>query len=176
MSDEIPDRLKSILASEAIWLEPSPELDERIQSLGVSKGGRRVDSSLRRWLPGAAALAVLIVGAILTFDRPDWQMDLVATAQAPGASAVVSGWNEPEGTRLRFDISGLPEAASDRYYEIWLTSDAGLHVSGGTFSGDGVLTAMVGVRRGDFPRIWITLEAVDEDTGPSPKTLFDTGI
>jgi hypothetical protein len=176
MSDELPDRLKSILSSEALWVEPSPELEERIHSLGMARARQGGSRRLRTWLPAAAAVTVLIVGAILTFDRPDWQVDLVATPQAPGASALVSGWNEPEGTRLRFDISGLPEAATGSYYEIWLTSDEGLHVSGGTFNADGVLTAMVGVRRGDFPRIWITLEAVDENTAPSSATLFDSGF
>lgn len=176
MSEELPDRLKSILASEAIWIEPGPELEERIHSLGVARARQRSRRSLRTWLPVAAAVLVLIVGAVLTFDRPDWQMDLVATPQAAGASAVVSGWNEPEGTRLRFDISGLPQASTGRFYEIWLTSDDGLHVSGGSFNADGVLTAMVGVRRRDFPRIWITLEAIDADPAPSPDTLFDTGI
>lgn len=176
MSEEIPDRLKALLGSEAVWAEPSPDLEARIRGLaevGVHPSPAR---RLRVWLPAAVTMIVLITGAVLTFDRPDWQVDLVASAQAANASAMVSGWNESEGTRLRFDINGLPNAAAGTYYEIWLTSPEGLHVSGGSFNGDGVLTAMVGVHRGEFPRIWITLETLDDDSGPSPETLFDSPL
>jgi hypothetical protein len=176
MSDELPERLKEILSSEAVWVEPPPELGARIQGLaGISQplGALR---RLRVWLPAAVTLLVLVVGAFLTFDRPDWEIDLVATSEAPLASAVVRGWNEAEGTRLRLEVNGLDHAAPGMYYEIWLTSPAGMHVSGGTFAGDGVVTAIVGVRRGDFPRIWITRESLDDDSGPSPETIFDSPI
>lgn len=176
MSEELPDRLKAILSSESIWEEPPAELEQRIK--GLTRGVERPASSRlwRTWLPVVATLAILIVGAVSAFDRPDWEVNLVATEEAPNASAVVMGWNEAEGTRMRFDIRGLPAASPGTYYEIWVTSIDGRHVSGGTFQGDGVLTAMVGVRRGDFPRIWITLEQIDRDSGPSPETYFDSPL
>lgn len=174
MNEELPDRLQSILRSEAVWLEPSPEVEEGIRSLAATRG--RTRSKVRMWLPAAVTLLVLLAGAALTFDRPDWQTELIATGLAPDASALVSGWNEAEGTRLRFEIDGLPETPTDSYYEIWLTSDDGLHVSAGSFNGNGVLTAMVGVRRGDFPRIWITLEPIDDESYPSPDTMLDTEV
>lgn len=174
MSDELPPRLKAILETEAIWVEPSLGLEERIQTLASGGGYARPATRLRRWLPVTVSLAILLVGTAVTFGRPDWQLDLMATAQVPGASALVSGWNDDEGTRLRFDVNGLPAPPPGSYYEIWLTSDDGLHVSGGSFTGNGVLTTMVAVQRRDFPRIWITLEPIDEDSSPSPETVFDT--
>jgi hypothetical protein len=30
------------------------------------------------------------------------------------------------------------------------------------------------VKRSEFPRIWITLEEMGDDLGPSPTTYFDT--
>ena len=176
MSEEIPDRLKALLGSEAVWVEPSPDLEARIRGLADTRTQPNPPRRLRVWLPAAVTVLVLVSGAFLTFDRPDWQVDLVASAQAANASAMVSGWNEAEGTRLRFDINGLPDAPAGTYYEIWLTSLDGLHVSGGSFNGDGVLTAMVGVSRRDFPRIWITIETLDDESGPSPATLFDSPI
>ncbi|MCA1736967.1 MAG: anti-sigma factor, partial [Actinobacteria bacterium] len=176
MNEELPERLRSMLGSEAVWLEPSPEVEEEIRSLATTRARGGAAKKVRMWLPVTVSLAILLVGAALTFDRPDWQTELVATSEAPGASALVSGWNDDEGTRLRFEIDGLPETPADSYYEIWLTSDEGLHVSGGSFNGNGVLTAMVGVRRGDFPRIWITLEPIDEESYPSLDTVLDSKL
>jgi hypothetical protein len=72
------------------------------------------------------------------------------------------------------DIRGIEDAPSGSYYEIWMTAPDGRHISAGTFSGSGRVTAFAGVRRADYPRIWITLETADDDLGPSPETYFDT--
>jgi hypothetical protein len=174
MNEELPERIRSILSSEAVWVEPSSEFEQRIEQLAKSQVEVRRRRRLRLWLPVAAAVTTLVVGTLVTFNRPDWQMNLAGTTQAPGATAVVSGWSQGEGTRLQLDVEGLPDAPEGSYYEIWLTSADDLHVSGGTFKGDGSLTAMVGVRRGDFPRIWITIEQIDENEEPSSDTVLDT--
>jgi hypothetical protein len=72
------------------------------------------------------------------------------------------------------DITGIGDAPTGFYYEIWMTAKDGRHISAGTFNGSGRVTAFAGVRRADYPRIWITLEAADDDLGPSPETYFDT--
>jgi len=175
VSDELPEHLESLLSGEAVWVEPSAELETRVRNLALD--ARAADARVwgpRTLLPVAVAVLVLAIGAFLASGRPDWKIDLLATSAAPEASAVVSGWNEREGTRLELEIAGLPAVAPDAYYEIWLTSPDGLHVSGGSFTGNGTVTAVVGVRRGDFPRIWITRELVDDDPAPSPETYFDT--
>jgi hypothetical protein len=70
-------------------------------------------------------------------------------------------------------VEGLEPAPAGHYYEIWMTAPDGRHVSAGTFQGSGRVTASAGVRRSEFPRIWITLEEVGGDLGPSPETYFD---
>src|SRR5690606_28193477 len=105
---------------------------------------------------------------------PDWAMDLEAMPAAPGASARVRGWNMDHGTRMVFEVDGLDPTGPDAYYEIWLTAPDGRHVSAGTFRMSGRFEVMAGVRRSDFPRIWITRERADDDPGPFSETVFDT--
>ena len=168
-------RIRETLSASTFWEEPSPELAERVVAIGrAAKNVRPPGRRVLAWLPAAVAAAIFITGFALTFGRPDWELDLIPVGEDVEASAVVAGWNEPEGTRLRIEVDGVEPSPPGHYYEIWFTSPSGLHVSGGTFSGDGVVTAVVGARRSDFPRIWITLEPVDEDAGPSSETYFDT--
>ena len=159
-----------------MWEEPAPELAERIASLGrVATNQPRSPRWVRRLVPLTAALATLLLaGALLITDRSDWEVGLRGVGDGASASAVVSGWNEEEGTRLRIKVAGIEPSPPGHYYEIWLTSPDGLHVSAGTFRGDGEINASVGVRRADFPRLWITLESVDGDSGPSSNTYFDS--
>lgn len=169
-------RIRETLAEASMWEEPAPELAERIASLGrVATNQPRSPRWVRRLVPLTAALATLLLaGALLITDRSDWEVGLRGVGDGASASAVVSGWNEEEGTRLRIKVAGIEPSPPGHYYEIWLTSPDGLHVSAGTFRGDGEINASVGVRRADFPRLWITLESVDGDSGPSSNTYFDS--
>ncbi|MGH8958741.1 MAG: anti-sigma factor [Acidimicrobiia bacterium] len=169
-------RIRETLREASLWEEPAPGLADRIASLGrgaITQPRRQVGARLM--LPVAAAFAaVLVTGILLTSTPSDWEVDLTGVGDGATASAVVSGWNEAKGTRLRVEVAGIEPSPPGHYYEIWLTSPEGLHVSGGTFRGDGVINASVGVRRADFPRLWITLESFDGDSGPSSNTYFDT--
>jgi hypothetical protein len=169
-------RIRQVLGEQSLWEEPSPELEQRILSIGRAAGnGRSAAGGTRFLIPAAALVAVLVAGTLLWPDRADWEFDLAAVGGGQGASATVAGWNEEQGTRLRIEISGVAQSPPGHYYEIWLTSPAGLHVSAGTFRGDGVIDATVAVRRSDFPRLWITLESVEDgDAGPSSATYFDS--
>ena len=171
------ERIAPTLATPEIWDEPSPSLAASISAIG--KGAARPLpvrlGRYRAWIPAVVTALIVAVVGITTFDRPDWDLALTPVGDGIGADASVSGWNESGGTRMEFRLSGLEQSPTGHYYEIWLTSPAGLHVSGGTFVGEGVLTSVVGVRRADFPRIWITLEPMDSDGGPSPNTYFDSG-
>jgi hypothetical protein len=144
-------------------------IGQATENVPVARGGTRF------LIPAAALVAVLVAGTLLLPSRADWKFNLAAVGEGRGASATVAGWNEDQGTRLRIEISGVAQSPPGHYYEIWLTSPEGLHVSAGTFRGDGVIEATVGVRRSDFPRLWITLESVEDgDAGPSSETYFDT--
>lgn len=168
-------RWREMLMEPSIWEEPSGHLAGRIFE--------RVDSATRgsgfsrlRWLwAGAAALLVVLAGALVFANdsAPDWSIPLVAIAADPGTSAVVNGWNTSAGTRMELHVAGITSAPDGHYYEIWMTAPDGRHVSAGSFRGEGTVSAWAAVRRSEFPRIWITLEKMDDNLGPSPTTYFD---
>lgn len=175
--------MRNALAEPTLWEEPSPELGAQIESLlthaahdqrrSASSGGRR------RWWTAvavAAAAVVVVVGSLFATrgPAPDWEVALPATAEAPGAIASVKGWNVDSGTRMVLEVEGLDPAPSGYMYEFWL-SDGPLHISAGTFRTGGEIELWSGVARADFPRLWVTLEPIDEDESPSPHTVLDTG-
>lgn len=157
-----------------LWEEPSPGLAQRVLD-GVAGDADPRPSPTPWWIAaGVAAIAALVLGVGWMTGRPDWSVDLVAGPAAPGAGATVSGWNTSEGTRMIFDVSGLDDAPDGSYYEVWLTAPDGRHVSAGTFSRPGRFEVMAGVRRRDYPQIWVTLEPADGDLKPYPATVLDT--
>ena len=182
-------KLRAALASSSLWEEPSPDLAERIMQTVRDEDKRgeadkrsqsepRRPGIRRRGLFAQLALACLVVLAGAFYANrtlsADWEMTLVSASEHPEASAVVQGWSTGRGTRMVIEVVGLEDAPSGSYYEIWMTADDGRHISAGTFNGSGRVTAFAGVRRADYPRIWITLETADHDLGPSRETYFDT--
>jgi hypothetical protein len=176
-------KLRAMLSSHSLWEEPPPGLADRImEAVGSHDEGdweartipERRPFGHMAWV--AAALVVVLAGTFLATreSAADWEMTLAATEEAPEGSAVVRGWSTSRGTRLVLDVSGIEDARGGTYYEIWLTAPDGRHVSAGTFNGSGRVTAFAGVRRADYPRIWITLESANQDLGPSRETYFDT--
>jgi anti-sigma-K factor RskA len=164
-----------MLMEPSIWEEPSDHLVgrifERVENITRGSG-----SSRPRWLwAGAAAVLVVLVGAVVLAndDAPDWSIPLVAIVADSGTSAVVNGWNTSTGTRMELHVAGITPAPDGHYYEIWMTAPDGRHVSAGSFRGEGTVSAWAAVRRSEFPRIWITLEKMDDNLGPSPTTYFD---
>lgn len=163
------------------WEEPSATLEDRVVAMiaGPSPATSRVSMPIGRmgwWaVGGTAAVAVLVVAvwAGLRSPGPDWRIDLPGTAQAPTAMGVVEGWNEPGGTRLALDIDGLPPAPEGSVYEFWFSRDE-LHISAGTFISPDQVELWVGVSRAEFPRLWITLEPLDDDESPSGLNVMDT--
>ena len=167
------------LMDPVIWEEPSADLEDQVVAL-IS--GQRVDRQVgpgwfERWSrPLAAAAAVVIaVGLYVALRTPpaDWEVAMPGTDLAPGATSTVSGWNTDAGTRMVLAIEGLDPAPSGSVYEFWL-SEGPLHISAGTFTADGEIELWSGVSRADFPRLWVTLEPLDEDESPSGHTVLDT--
>ncbi len=158
-----------------VWVEPRPNLVEEVV-VAVGAAGSPLSRRLIRWV--AAAAAVIVVAAAGFAYRaltpgPDWTVALQPTERAPGAAASVRGWNTESGTRLAIEASGLDPAPEGFVYELWFSFED-RHVSAGTFAAVDDVSGWVGVRRGDFPRVWITLEALDSDAGPSRTTVLDT--
>jgi anti-sigma factor RsiW len=177
-------KLSSTLSSHSLWEEPSSDLSERI--LQTVRGQDERDHADKRTQPehqrtalfvGVAVTLLIALAGTLFATRSlsaDWEMTLASSEELPEATALIRGWSTSMGTRMVLDINGIEDAPSGSYYEIWMTAPDGRHISAGTFSGSGRVTAFAGVRRADYPRIWITLETADDDLGPSPETYFDT--
>ena len=159
-----------------MWEEPPARLS---QAVADAVAGEFVHKRSRRpwWiLTGAAALVAVVLGLGWFANRPDWSIDLAAGDEAPGAAATVSGWNVGGGTRMTFETTGLDQAPEGFYYEVWLTAPDGRHVSAGTFTNPRQIEVTAGVRRRDYPRIWVTLEPADDDPAPFPATVLDTAL
>jgi hypothetical protein len=177
------DVLRARLGDPAVWETPGSELRSQVVGAVVSaahSSGSSRSSARRWWIAGvAAALVIGVVAASLVVMRggdaaADWELSLYAKAPSPDAVVVVRGWNTASGTHLRLDVDGLAPAGPNEYYAVWMTSDAGQHVPAGTFRESGRIDAWSGVRRSDFPRIWITLEPDDGDERLTGATVADT--
>ena len=176
---ELPrlDHLRSMLASPELWEEPRGQIEDVI----VSEINGQVETKPRRqWWMWAAAVVVLIAATasvttlVLVGGAPDWEVIMVGTPNAPGASATVEGWNTEDGVRMELATTSLPAAPEGFYYELWLSAPDRI-VSAGSFrQGQGVVL-WSGVPRAVVPRLWVTLEAVDGNPAPSGQTVLDSG-
>ena len=176
------DGARRLLAEAPLWEHPDPRLEDQVVGLisGAAPPPREVAGPRRRRRSVVAALAaaavvtlILATGFLLRSPAPDWRVPLPGTAEAPEASGVVEGWNEPSGTRVVLTVERLAPAPEGSVYEFWFSRE-NLHVSAGTFTGPGEVEMWVGVSRGAFPRLWVTLEPLDEDETPSGHTVLDT--
>jgi len=107
----------------------------------------------------ALALAFAVLVAALAFGvgrwsggesfDAAWAAELAATADAPGASAVVQvGERDEESGNLELvlDVSGLPPLEPDEFYALWLVEDGEWGATCGYFSvGEGETTVRMTV-------------------------------
>lgn len=172
---------KDALTLDAVWEEPSLDLENRVVTL--IEGGssstrlRAVTKTARRLAVAAVIVGVVGASAVIASRRsaqPDWEVALSAGPNAQEVTGSVAGWNESAGTRLRFEIAGLEPAPPGSVYQVWF-SRGPIHISAGTFANAGSIEMLTGVSRRDYPRIWITLEPIDPDESPSGYIVMDTG-
>jgi Anti-sigma-K factor rskA len=162
-----------------LWVEPPEALEADIVELigrhEAASGQRR---RIRLLLPVASVLvaAVAVSGLWLAVQGPNPDWELTMPGVAPGIpDATVSGWRTATGTRVVMTAAGLADAAPGHAYELWF-SEGPVHVSAGTFTSmRDPVELTVGVARRDYPRLWVTLEPIDEDPAPSSTVLFDVG-
>ena len=167
------------LTDPTIWEEPSLELEDQVVALIAGNRDRSPTEPgwLQRWVRPLAAAAVVVVAvgfySMIRTPGPDWEVAMPGTDLAPLATSTVAGWNTDAGTRLLVAVEGLDPAPAGHVYELWL-SQGPLHISAGTFTAAGEIELWSGVTRADFPRLWVTLEPLDENESPSTRTVLDT--
>lgn len=173
--DERLDLIRDVLAGEATWAEPPPQVaDGVLASLAVENVSQPAEASGGRWalalagVGGLVAVAALVLGTIAVVQGDDDNVVAMSgtelEAEASGQAAF--GPNDA-GWWIRLDVTGLPPAPEGSYYEGWVWSDEGEGVSIGTFHlrGDEMpIVLWSGVPLADYPSIWVTLES--EADGP----------
>lgn len=172
--------MRAAITDSDVWEAPSVDLRTRVVAAVANEAHLRQAPPDRRipWIGAVAAVAVILVG-FMSFvalrNPPDWEVAIEGTGLAPDASGVVAGWNDESGTRMVLDVSGLDPAPPGYVYELWLSADY-RHISAGTFIQPGDdLELWAGVSRRDYPRVWVTLERLDDNESFSGETVLDTG-
>jgi len=170
---------RELLADQALWEEPPADLGDRIvESLAPRRSKPPATRNTSRWVRVSAIAAAFMVAigsfALFRQAQPDWEVPLPGTELAPIAMGTVRGWNTDSGTRMVLEVDGLEAAPDGFFYEFWL-SEGPVHISAGTFSAAERVELWTAVKRADFPRLWVTLEPIDDDESPTRHTVLDTG-
>ena len=177
------DATRVSLADPVLWEAPPADgVDRLLSSISVATRANVPTRGRRRWVvPASAAAAIVFLAVAATTiailrptDDADWQAALAAEAAFPDAVASIEGWDTDTGTRMRITIDGIDDVAGQGFYEMWMTSPDGQHISAGTFRSAGTIDTWSAVRRADFSRLWITFEPFDGDSSPSGRTVLDT--
>ncbi len=188
------DALAPLLGNAAVWSDPDAALEDDIVAAvgaqdppGPAQRPARWSGAVRRWLApiavGVAAAIVVLVGASVVDGDADRgttgvAVALAGTDLAPASSAVATVADTPLGTRIDLDVSGLPPAGEDDYYEAWLWNGAGDAVSAGSFhlrGGDGSIELWAGVGLADYPRMTVTRQREGDGVEPSGEVVLRSG-
>lgn len=137
----------------------------------------------RQWLPVAAAVAVTIVGGLVTWafsdELPGADGEVVAVAEITdeGVTAGFGGQGEArlvqigDGYALDLDVPELPEV--DGYFELWIADSTfeGV-VSLGPISGDGRYSLPANLDPVAYPVVDVSVELIDGDPTHSERSAW----
>lgn len=179
------DMIRGILADEAVWSEPPPEVGDAVLE-SIAAASQPVESETTtqrkslRWLAGVAATAALVIVAVglyglFTADTDELVVSVEGTELETAASGEATLRPTGDGWWIRLEVQHLPPAQPGTYYEGWVWSDDGDGVSIGTFHmrGEGqAVTLWSGVDPADYPSIWVTLEDEDGDPAASDRVVM----
>jgi hypothetical protein len=180
------DEIRTLLADDAMWVEPSPSLEGRIVDAiadaaaqpGTSAAGptdanvaRLLDHRARRLrytILATAAAILLAVGLAIGLGTRNshsatpvqFAAALNGTPLAPRAAGQVTLTKTTGGWRIRINATGLPRRDNGAYYEAWLKNAAGVLVPIGTFNQPQNVTLWSGVPPTDFPTLTVTRQVV----------------
>jgi hypothetical protein len=181
--DERLDLIRDVLAGEATWAEPPPQVaDGVLASLAAETVTQPVvtETSGGRWalalagVGGLVALAALVIGT-LAVVRDDNVVAMTGTELEAEASGEAAVGRTDAGWWIELDVTGLPPAPEGSYYEGWVWSDDGEGVSIGTFHlrGDEMpIMLWSGVPLAEYPSIWVTLESEAEGPEASDEIVM----
>lgn len=166
------EELRAHLSEPWMWDEPSPGTLELVTARLPGRLSR--PKRMGWWLGAAAALVAVTLGAgwwLNSSPDPDWELRMTGSQAFANAWAEVRGYSTDAGTRMELVVHHLPAAPPGWFYEMWLSSDAGA-ISAGSFTSSRSLELWAGVRRRDFPRLWVTLEPADGVSTPSGEMVL----
>jgi len=192
------DSLRSLLADQAIWIEPDPDLEQRIVDSitaaattaqpalasprhappsGVTQLARHKSRRLRYVILGVAAAALLAVGLAVGLtahhsNPVQFAASLKPTALAPGATGKATLTKTANGWRIHLDTTGLPRRDGGAYYEAWLKNASGVLVPIGTFNQAADVTLWAGVPPTTFPTLTITRQVVGHGQASSGQVVL----
>jgi hypothetical protein len=180
--------LRASLADPSMWVEPDPQLEDRVLAAVAAASGARPSPAppararrsrpRRRYAAIAAAAAIIVavaVGVILHgTGRPATQFTaaLTATGLVPGASGEATLTQTSAGWRIELQTTGLPRLDHGRYYEAWLKNAAGALVPVGTFNQGPDVTLWAGVSPVNFPALTITEQLAGHGQASSGKRVL----
>jgi hypothetical protein len=167
------DRLRDVLADEAVWVEPDPGLEDRVVAAIAAEQGalspepsqRHLEARRRRTrliVVAAAAAAILVVAGIAvsratgSSSPQRFAASLTATDLAPGASGTATLTRTDAGWRMVLHTTGLPRLDNGRYYQAWLKNAAGILVPTGTFNQGPTVALWAGVSPAEFSTVTVT--------------------
>ena len=160
LGDDLPDdEVERLRGVDALLRRVPPPPHEIPLSLthAVEQVAREPARVPRRRLALGLALAALVAALAFgagrwtggeSFDAA-WNAQLVPTADASGAAAIVKVGERDEETgnmELELDVSGLPPLETDEFYALWLVEDGEWAATCGYFSvGEGETTVRMTV-------------------------------
>jgi hypothetical protein len=171
--------LVDLLSDSPTWLDPSPALEDTIvRIVGDARTRRRKTRRLiYRVAMGATAVAAACALVFAVTSHHDAGAEFKGRLTASGAQQEATGsaeiYRSRSGFRVALDAAGLRELPAGHYYEAWLSDSKGGELPVGTFSSSrGEITMWSGQSTGEFARMTVTLESIDDDPAPSRDVVL----
>jgi hypothetical protein len=172
------ERVRDVLADPAVWMEPTPDLQEAVvAAIAEEAGAARRRRRIRFAVAGVAATVLLAVGVTVGLQAKraqpvEFAASLSGTQLAPDAAGNATLTKTPSGWKIRLHATGLPRRADGEFYQAWLKDDAGLLVPIGTFNDGRDVTLWSGSGPGTFPTLTVTREVADGDQASSGQVVL----
>jgi hypothetical protein len=173
------DAVRTELADEAMWLDPSPALESRIMArTGAASIGRRPRST-HRWLLAAAAFVLGVLAAVVVQyamrsggPHADAHITLHATPLAPSAGATAALRETTGGLRIDLHAHDLGRAPRGYFYQCWLKGPSGAVAVGTFHTGTADIVLWSGVPLDRYPTMTVTLEREDGNPASSGRVVL----